>query len=956
MLVGGPGIGKTRTAEELASVARPRGAQVLWGRCLEERGAPTYWPWGQAIRYYVLERDPDTLRSQMGVGAGDIAQIVPEVQERLPDLIPPAPAEDPEQARFRLFDSITSFLKRASQEQPLLLVLDNLHWADPTSLRLLEFVTPELATARVLILGTYRDVDVSWGHPLFRTLGELTRQHLYQRVLLRGLNRDEVGQVMEAVGGVALPQELVATVHQQTEGNPLFVREVVRLLAEEGLLVQERLSELKSWRFRLPEGIREVIGRRVNRLSGHCNEVLTVASVIGREFSIGLLERVVQQPQEWLLEVLEEARAAKIIDELPSQVGHYQFSHGLIQQTLAAELSATRKVRLHARIAQGLEGLYGIDAKAHAAELVHHFAEAETVLGIAKLVKYCLLAGQRALAAYAYEEALAHFQRALVAKEGFSTGKGVLLAPTESAPDAETADLLFGLGRAQAATYQIQGALASLGRAFEYYASARDAERVMALAGHPYRGSLTLLMTELRHRALSLVPSDSHAAGQLLDVYGSSLGTTADYEGAKTAFAQALAIARREKSADLELRTLANAARVAAFHLRWEESLDVSLQALRLSGEADDLNPRLRAHICAGNALLQFANPGEAQKHADAGLALAETLRDRVWLTRAYLLNYMLCHLKGEFQAARAFGDLALATGPGDAPVLSARVQLEYEMGEFSKGDYYLGQLLGVLRLAQPGPLENFLPAIVIPMVAQITGVLDRLDIAEQAAEAVLSTPSAAPDRAQWARVGLAVQRGDAASAAEQYTHLESSRGRMIRAGTVTIARVLGLLAQTIGQLDLTVVHFEDALAFCRKAGYRPELAWTCYCYATLLCERHQQERAFALLGEALAICANLGMRPLLERVCSFRESIEAPSSKGSRYPADLTERQVQVLGLIAEGKTNREIAKELLLSERTIQSHISAIYTKIGARNRAEATTFILRQLPNFGPNVNRV
>ena len=386
LLAGESGIGKTRTAEELASIARRSGVQVLWGRCPEEPGAPTYWPWVQAIRSCVLEQDQYALRNMIGVGAGDIAQIIPDIQDRLPGLIPPPPAEEPEQSRFRLFHSITSFLKRASEDKPILLVLESLHWADASSLRLLEFVAMELADIAMLLLGTYRDVDVSRGHPLLSTIGELTRQHRYQRVILKGLDRGEVGQVMEVVGGVALPQELVAKVHQQTEGNPLYVREVMRLLAEEGLLAPERLTALREWNFRLPNGIREVIGRRLDRLSGHCNQVLTVASAIGREFSGGLLAQVVEQPQDQLMDALEEALRARIIEELPSLVGHYTFSHSLIQQTLAAGLSSIRKIHLHACIAQALEDHYGSDAESHAAELAYHLAESEPTTGPEKLV------------------------------------------------------------------------------------------------------------------------------------------------------------------------------------------------------------------------------------------------------------------------------------------------------------------------------------------------------------------------------------------------------------------------------------------------------------------------------------------------------------------------------------------------------------------------------------------
>ena len=187
-LVGEPGIGKTRSA------------QVLWGRCYEEQGMPHYWPWVQAIKSYVREREPDQLRSETGAGAADIAEVVSDVKERLPDLRPPPQLDSPEQARFRLFDSITAFLKSASQKQPL--VLDDLHWSDQPSLLLLQFVARELGNSRLLLVGTYRDMELSRQHPLAETLGELTRERLFQRVLLEY----ETG---EFLGGDELLQDLV---------------------------------------------------------------------------------------------------------------------------------------------------------------------------------------------------------------------------------------------------------------------------------------------------------------------------------------------------------------------------------------------------------------------------------------------------------------------------------------------------------------------------------------------------------------------------------------------------------------------------------------------------------------------------------------------------------------------------------------------------------------------------
>ncbi|MCI0794176.1 MAG: protein kinase, partial [Chloroflexi bacterium] len=409
-LVGEPGIGKTRTALELATYAGLRQAQVLWGRCYEEQGMPPYWPWVQAIRSYVRDHDPEQIRAEMGAGAAEIAEVVSDVRERLPDL-PTAPVLDnPEQARFRLFDSITAFLRTASRTQPLVLVLDDLHWADQPSLLLLQFVARELGGARLLIIGTYRDMELSRQHPLAEALGELTRERLFQRVVLRGLSQEDVGRFIEMTSGNQAPRGLVEAVHSQTEGNPLFVTEIVRLLVQEGELSAEKVRETDSWTIRIPEGVREVIGRRLNRLSQRCNEALTVASVLGREFTMAQLRPLVEEvTEDRLFEILEEALAARVIEELPQSVGRYQFTHALIQETLAEELSLTRRVRLHARIAEALEQLYGDDTESHAAELAHHFAQAEAMTGPEKLVRYSLQAGERALAAYAYEEAQGHF-------------------------------------------------------------------------------------------------------------------------------------------------------------------------------------------------------------------------------------------------------------------------------------------------------------------------------------------------------------------------------------------------------------------------------------------------------------------------------------------------------------------------------------------------------------------
>ena len=878
-LVGEPGIGKSRTAQELATYAGLRGCQVLWGRSYEEQGVPPYWPWVQAIRTCVREKDPQQLQSEMGSGAADIAEVVSDVRDRLPGR-PPAPQLEPEQARFRLFDSIAAFLKTASQRQPLVLVLDDLHWADQPSLALLQFVARELGGARLLIIGTYRDMELSRQHPLAEALGELTRERLFQRVLLRGLTQEDVGRFIEMTSGNSAPRGLVEAVHTQTEGNPLFVTEVVRLLVQEGELGLEQVRETDSWTIRIPEGVREVIGRRLNRLSQRCNEALTVASIVGREFTLAQIRPLVEEvTEDRLFEILEEALAARVIKELPQAVGRYQFTHALIQETLADELSITRRVRLHARIAEALEELYGDDAESHAAELAHHFAQAQSLTGPEKMVRYSLLAGERALAAYAYEAALTHFERALVARY-------ITLSETEAASEEEAAALLFGLARAQSATaigHQLVEAFATLIRAFDYYAQAGNVALAVAAAEFPIAPTTNRILgvAELMSRALTLVPADSHEAGRLLSRYGGVLGAVEfDYEGAQEALGRAMDIARREGDVVLEMQTLSYAAVASGEHLHWQESVDSGLQAIKLATGVENPYSEHDSRFWTALSLLYMGDLDAARPHTLVLRDLAERRSTpRQLASRSLQAITFLSSLEGDWKSAREYSDRGLELSPLNTILLATHVLLEHETGEFDQGEVYLERLLEAMRRAEF--FASARTAMALAAIARITGVPNRLEIAETAAQSLLLEQSVTPLVAMWAKAGLAllaVQTGDQSAAAEHYSYLLGQQSTM--ASTVISAdRLLGLLSQTMGDLDQATEHFEDALVFCREAGYRPELTWTCCDYADMLLERDdegEKSKATSLLDESLAISSELGMRPLMERVLSRREILKA--------------------------------------------------------------------------------
>jgi ATP/maltotriose-dependent transcriptional regulator MalT len=317
--------------------------------------------------------------------------------------------------------------------------------------------------------------------------------------------------------------------------------------------------------------------------------------------------------------------------------------------------------------------------------------------------------------------------------------------------------------------------------------------------------------------------------------------------------------------------------------------------------------------------------------------------------------NEFVSELQGNWEAARHYSDRGLAVVPTDERLLCTRAVLEYQAGKYDQGEVYLARFLESVLVPLPGSTlqisvwHNAFKAIVIPILAQISGFANRIDAAEAAAQVILSAPSATPVVAKWARTGLALIahfRGDIAAAREQYDALEANQST-ISSFLIADDRLLGLLSTTQGQFDRAIAHFKDALAFCGQAGYRPELAWTCYDYADALLQRDNSGdriKAMSLLDHSLAISSELGMRPLMERVVSLQEQAQTQPGKAPEYLDGITQREVEVLRLIALGKSNRQIGEELFISLNTVERHVSNILTKIDASNRADATRYAIR------------
>ena len=357
LIAGEAGVGKTRLSTDLASQVHGETATVLYGRCDEDLGVP-YQPWVQALGHLVKEAPRRVLDVHVERFGGDLARLVPALRDRVREL--PDPREsDPETERYLLYAAIAGLLEEAGEQEPMLLILDDLHWADAPTLSLLRHVASADSSMRVMVVGTYRDSDLSSDHPLTTLLADLHREHGVERLKLAGLDSDDVIALMTAAAGHELDEdgrELAREITRETSGNPFFAGELLRHLTESGAIVQ---GDGGRWQLAgdladlgLPQSVREVVGRRVGRLGPEARTVFSAAAVIGRDFDLDLLLAVVELPEVRLLDLLDEGVAASLLQENGDRAGRYTFSHALVEHALYEDLGSTRRARLHKRVAR----------------------------------------------------------------------------------------------------------------------------------------------------------------------------------------------------------------------------------------------------------------------------------------------------------------------------------------------------------------------------------------------------------------------------------------------------------------------------------------------------------------------------------------------------------------------------------------------------------------------------
>jgi class 3 adenylate cyclase/tetratricopeptide (TPR) repeat protein len=457
-LVGEPGIGKTRLAAEFCRAAHAEGTLVLLGRCYEESLVP-YQAFVEALRDYVSESPIDELRLQLGRHRSTLAKLLPELEGHGPEDAHAA-TDSPDRDQFLLFEAVASLLRAVADEHPLILVLDDLHWADAPTTQLLRHVVRATEQTPLLILGTYRETEVDEEHPLAQALAELRRARALHSITLAGLAEEEVVVLIESRVGQSAPEFVARSIADRTEGNPFFVEELLRDASSD-----DDWSDTLA-RIALPESVKDVLLRRLRRLDEACRRLLATAAVAGREFTLELVGQVAAVAADEVAESLEDAIAARIVEET-SSIGRYSFAHTLIRETIYEQLSRTRRAQLHRVIGEAIEAAGGEIADESASELAYHFTAAAD---LDRAYRYHAIAAAAAQRVYAVEPALAHYSAALEA--GAELGR-------EADRDPGLRSLLLGRGVLRSRTGDLGGAAADLEAGLE--AARQSGDRVIEM-------------------------------------------------------------------------------------------------------------------------------------------------------------------------------------------------------------------------------------------------------------------------------------------------------------------------------------------------------------------------------------------------------------------------------------------------------------------------------------------
>ena len=879
LLSGEPGVGKSRLAEELARHSRTRGFRVWRGHCYGMESSPPYVPFVEALRSYIEERPDDVLLDELGDEGPEIAKLVPELRRRIPVGGDGAPLP-PEQERYRLLEAVRHWLENLARRRPVLLLIEDLHWAGPATCLLLRHLAPSLTAAPILILGTCREEELQSHAQLREAVAEFGRLQVYRAVSLVGLTVPALTEMLSGMGGGEPPAELVEAIHEQTEGNPFFVTELINHLDTEGKL----FGPEGGWRpppsrdeWDVPESVRVVIERRLNSLAEATRKVLTVASVVGKDFTYDLLEALSEVPADALLDSLDEAIRMGMIEEAEGAAARFRFAHQLTRQALYDDLSGLRRRQLHLRVGEAMEGVPG----AEPAQLAYHFSTAGHMAPPEKTRRYLTMAGDEARRTAAWEGAAAHYQQALE-----------LLAAGE---EQERAELLRRLGEAQSGAGDWEGAVASWKEAMETCERLGDWEAAGWIGFslrklYGARGQFAEA-AEVVKRSLSVVSADdSEIRSRLLAQAGFFRSAFGEMEEGEHLLAQSMEMAERLDNAAAK----GFIAFIRGMHFqsycRLAEAAEQLEQGVQWSLAGNDPWSASQSSSFRRHILFCLGDLSAAEDAMDEEERLARKAGNFLAVCETKWIGSSVACLRGDLPRAE---DLAhqllelIRASQADSGIPGALINLAYI--RFLRGDWdsfeeLLAEAISHYERMAALPIDD--PRPVLMLLRALTGRGEEARAMLPDVERYLRlddpwTESLGEARATLAAALAVLGEGKAGAALYEPLREWTSSSGYVLTGACSIpqftSRALGMLAAATGRPDEAEAHFQTAIDQARQTGAASELASACYWYARCLVERgrgEDRERACDLLAQACQAWESLGMPRELERARSLEATV----------------------------------------------------------------------------------
>ncbi len=951
LAIGGEGgIGKTTIAARGAELAKEAGFRVIWCRLDESQATRPYMLWLAMIHVGLRQRRKEDGRHPRGVDARE-GEIVfgpswPAVAPLLRDFFAddgdavPRSSQGTEITSSRqqdIFDGFVSFLRYLSTEHKVLLVIDNLHVADEDSLAALEIAGTEIEDGHLMMVLTYRTtVPSSIDGALADVLGTLSHNGNVIRMRLSRFGLTHVRELLrrtqtdDAEGAVDLIFEL-------SEGNPLLVHELLRLMRTGSADLGRHMIEESD----LSRRARKTVSVRCETLTKRQRRILITAAAAGREVKADLIAALwPSTDRDEIDATMQEASRLGIVVEVSSSSPRYRFSHAIIRDAVLSLAGPTEQKRVTAHIARRLEEFYGANAEAHADELYLPFLSSDDSEDVRRGICYALAAGNRALEQLAWKRARSIFG-------------GLLEGYNEKMRDDERAAALLGMGKAYSRSVDRVRAAECFRTAFEYYRSVHDFDRLAEIALHPIDIDLgDDLQFPLIEEATKLVPVDHPRHFELLCEYAYGLFEAKDrYEDAEALNRELLEQARTLGAREVEPRLRLQAANLHIRYSRFDDAIAAATEVLAHVAVEPNTFLESHANFLSMQAYLLKGEIAEAKRFAYRSSDSVVPLRDGL-LTATGIAHVTRFELRaGNWTEVERETNRGLDVAPNNPFLLPLRAMAEYYQGRIEVGDGYLERLMRASE-GYPTP-RTLIFASILLLIAhrwEITRRTKYLNRARSLLTEMLSIDLVlgVEIRTRIAQALLAYQAGDVVEA-QRASDLLSAMPTYNLIRQYRIDRTLGLIGSLQENYDRAARHYLEAIAACNSIRDLPVLAWTYADYGDLLSDPNSfgsHADAQDAYGKALTIALKLKMRPLVERVeRSLRRLGErAPSGDESLFGKPLSARELQVLALVAEGRTDVQIARELGISVYTASNHVRHILRKTGGDNRIEAVRFAER------------